>query len=158
MATPLPRRKHPRLAADVYADPANACSVTVTTLGRRLLFAENDLAGTLCSLLLERARAAEVKLYAYCLMPDHMHLLLSPSRSTSIPRFLQDFKSRSTRVAWSLGIAGRIWQSSFYDHFLRAEEDLQVAAQYILNNPVRASLVEDWRHYRYSGSNVYDLR
>jgi len=44
----------------------------------------------------------------------------------------------------------RLWQRGFYDHALRKEEDVQKVAEYIVNNPVRMGLVEDWRNYRFS--------
>lgn len=138
---------------------ANQACSTVATFDRRPVFANHDLAGAIRALLLERGpEATGVRLYAGGLMPDHLHLLLSPSEALSIIRLLQDSKSRSTRVAWGFGLVGRIWQSSFYDHFLRTDEDIQVAVQYILNNPVRASLVEAWRDYPFCGSNVFAVR
>ncbi|MCC7210600.1 MAG: hypothetical protein IT451_02000 [Candidatus Brocadia sp.] len=52
---------------------------------------------------------------------------------------------------------GKFWQTSFYDHFLRKEEDVRDTVMYVLNNPVRKGLVAEWREYPYSGSFVYDV-
>ena len=52
---------------------------------------------------------------------------------------------------------GKFWQTSFYDHFLRKEEDVRDVVMYVLHNPVRKGLVSEWREYPYSGSLVYEL-
>ncbi len=107
--------------------------------------------------VVEQARSSGVSLYAYCLMPDHLHLLASPSGGTSLVSFVQAIKSKSTRLAWQHGYSGVIWQQRFYDHFLRQDEDIRQAATYILNNPVRKGIVGDRRDYPYCGSLVYEL-
>ncbi len=91
-------------------------------------------------------------------MPDHIHLLISPSPQVSLVDFVRAFKGRSTRLAWQYGYPGKIWQRSFYDHFLRKEEDVHRVVDYILNNPVRQGIVDDWQEYPFSGSLVYNLR
>jgi hypothetical protein len=88
-------------------------------------------------------------------MPDHLHLLINPSQETSIVDFVRDFKGRSTRLAWQHGHRGKIWQARFYDHFLRKDEDIETVVHYILNNPVRAEIVSDWRAYPFCGSRWY---
>ncbi|MDZ7623878.1 MAG: hypothetical protein U5J96_05445 [Ignavibacteriaceae bacterium] len=49
------------------------------------------------------------------------------------------------------------WQKDYYDHILRKEEDLETLIKYILNNPVRIGLVENWKLYKFKGSTVYNL-
>ena len=90
-------------------------------------------------------------------MPDHVHLLMSPSSTASIVDFVRDFKSRSTRLAWQYGYKGAIWQTSYHDRFLRKDDDVQVAVEYILNNPVRRGIVAEWRQYPFCGSLVCEL-
>jgi hypothetical protein len=64
---------------------------------------------------------------------------------------MNGFKSLSTRICWNHKIKGRVWQSSFYDHILRKDEDIFSVAEYILNNPVRRGMVAYWRDYKYCG-------
>ncbi len=52
----------------------------------------------------------------------------------------------------------KVWQRSFFDHALRDEESLEAVARYIVSNPVRAGLVEDWRDYPFVGSMTLVLR
>ena len=49
------------------------------------------------------------------------------------------------------------WQKDYYDHVLRKEDNLDIHIKYILNNPVRAGLVEYWKQYPYKGSTIYEL-
>ena len=91
-------------------------------------------------------------IYVYCLMPDHLHLLISPLESgVNISKFVGSFKSKTTRIAWEYGLRGKVWQGRFYDHIIRKTESLQKAGEYILNNPVRKGLVAKLEDYPFSG-------
>jgi len=90
-------------------------------------------------------------------MPDHVHLLMSPSETCSVVTFVGQFKNLVLRSSWKHGVVGSFWQPGFWDHFLRADEDLKVAVEYVLANPVRAGLVEDSSLYPYSGSFEFDV-
>lgn len=147
--------KRIRLAAHAYAVEGAICSVTIGLRDRAPRFADARFAAAAVEVLGERAAQMGVQVFAYCFMPDHVHLLLAPSVRCDVITFVGQFKNLAQRRFWELGGRGTIWQKSFWDHFLRAEEDLVVAVEYILNNPVRAGLVEHWRDYRFAGSMVF---
>ena len=91
------------------------------------------------------------ELYAYCLMPDHLHFLAAPvADGASVLGFAHRFKSVSTRVAWQHHVRGRLWQPRFYDHVVRDTESLSAICDYILDNPLRAGLVASREQYRWS--------
>jgi putative transposase len=146
-----PRRVRPRLTAELYADPTAICSLTICTLNRAPLFADHGLAGICRDVLAERAGECRVALLAYCIMPDHVHILASPT-ATSLIEFVRQVKSVSTRALWHKGVAGRIWQARFYDHFLRRDEDVETVRRYILANPMRKGLVATADEYPFSGA------
>jgi len=125
------------------------------TYERHPLFADPTLAEEMMALLLEGARHAGATLYAYCVMPDHMHLLVAPRVGEDVSGFVRRFKGRATRLHRRLGGEGRLWQRGFYDHILRKEEDVRRIARYILGNPVRKGLVQSIVEYPYSGSLVF---
>jgi putative transposase len=154
--TPYPRRKHIRIDHDADAEPTAICALTMVTLDRQPVFRDFDLTAACVDLLAERAATSNVTVHAYCFMPDHLHLLLTPDGQMSVIDFLRAFKSLSTRLAGHHGRDGKLWQESFYDHFLRKDEDLQRHIEYILNNPVRQAIVSDWREYPFSGALSYD--
>jgi putative transposase len=149
-----PQRKRIRIQHGAYTDPTVICSITAVTADRQPFFQDFDLTAACVDLLLDCAEARTVPLHGYCFMPDHLHLLLSGSSSTSVFAFVGEVKSRSTRLAWQHGRVGKLWQARFYDHFLRADEDVGHVAEYILNNPVRKGIVDDWRDYPFSSSTV----
>ena len=94
-------------------------------------------------------------LYAYCFMPDHVHLLLFPEGVQDVVSFIQSYKSKTTRIYWKTGKKGRLWQHGFYDRILRQEENIKQVARYILDNPVRKGLIDDVHEYPFSGSLVF---
>lgn len=94
-----------------------------------------------------------VDVFAYCVMPDHLHLLIRPSPTTSVNTFVGQVKNLGQRAAWSLGVRGAFWQRSFWDHYLRPSEDPYAVIDYIVNNPVRRGLVREWRDYPYAGDH-----
>jgi len=87
------------------------------------------------------------RLYGYALMPDHLHVLLSPAESTVPLRdWLRDFKSFTTNQHLKrLGMP--LWQRSASDHVCRTAETAEVVLAYIVDNPVRAGLVERWQDW-----------
>jgi len=131
--------------------------VTIGTYKRQPFLTSSELVAALREELASLAALAGVQVYAYCFMPDHLHLLLVLSGKMDLVEFVRRFKGRSTRIFWQHGGKGKLWQRGFYDHILRQEEDLREVARYILGNAVRAGLVQDFRAYQGSGSFVFRL-
>ena len=139
-----PRRwKRIRLGPALYAKAGAICSVTVTTLHRRPVFADGPVARSAVDVLRAHAEQTGVPIYVYCIMPDHRHVVRGPSPSCDSITFIGQFKNLAQRAAWRLGVTGRVWQQGFFDHFLRIEEDLREVVRYVQGNPVRAGLVGD---------------
>ena len=152
----FPRRRCIRLERSVYANPNAIFSVTICVKHRSPLFQEKAVTERYLASLRELATFKRVLIYSYCFMPDHLHLLLSPSQACDLVEFVRLFKGRTGRMAQEQGWRGAIWQRGFYDHALRREEDVRTVARYIVENPVREALVDDWRQYPFSGSFVWD--
>lgn len=76
----------------------------------------------------------------YVIMPNHIHLIIIQNKSgsmwsstpTNIPDIIRSFK---TLVTKELGFS--VWQTSYYDHIIRDEEDYLIKAQYIDDNPAK---------------------
>lgn len=128
------------------------CSVTIAVKGRQPVFSDPAVASAAIVALRSLAEARRVRIFAFCVMPDHVHLVVAPSESCSVITFVGEFKNLALRSSWKHGVDGSFWQQGFWDHFLRADEQLQAAVEYVLANPVRAGLVEDKRLYPYAGS------
>ena len=121
------------------------------------VFASPAVAAAAGNVRRRHAAVADVPVDAWCVMPDHVHLILGAAPSCDIVTFVGQFKNLAPREAWRLGVKGAFWQTSFWDHFLRGDERLAHAIEYVLNNPVRSGLVERWCDYRFSGSIVFEL-
>jgi REP element-mobilizing transposase RayT len=116
--------------------------ITLCTKGKAEYFKNNSLCEEVIGCLIQEKREHGFSIYAYCLMPNHLHMLLSPNQSgKSVSRFIGSVKSQTTRIAWKQDLKEKLWQGSFYDHVLRKDEDVRQTAEYILNNPVRKGLV-----------------
>ncbi len=81
-------------------------------------------------------------------MPDHVHLIVMPSEDASLPQILRRIKSASAyRINRILPRAGSLWQRESFDRIVRGGENLDVKREYILDNPVRAGLVDRVEDY-----------
>lgn len=101
-------------------------------------------------------------LIAYCIMPNHVHLLIEnhikemaghrgKSARYPVTETLRLLKGSTSRYCNQvLGRSGQFWHDESYDHFVRSEEELERIIQYILNNPVKAGLVKEWKDWKYT--------
>jgi putative transposase len=144
-----PERKTIRLPKDVYSGN-NVFSVVMATADRYPWFGlYRKLADAAVQLLIDLALERDATLYAWCIMPDHVHLLL---QDNDLVGFVRLFKGMLTTKSRALEPTRPLWQRSFYDHALRTEESLETVALYIWQNPVRAGIVEHASCYAWSGS------
>jgi putative transposase len=97
------------------------------------------------------------QLHAYVLMTNHVHLLLTPVRATSVPRLIISVGRRYVQyVNNACGRTGTLWDSRYKSSLVHAETYLLVCQRYIELNPVRAGMVSDPADYRWSsfGANA----
>ncbi len=96
--------------------------------------------------------AKDIKLICYTIMPNHVHLLFHTlEQSLTVDRIMHSIKGFSALEANKiLSREGKFWQAESYDHLVRDEDELYRIISYILLNPVKAKLVEDWRDWKYS--------
>jgi len=125
--------------------------VTICTENKRNLFNSEESARIVINELLKTAKDLGFRILCYCLMPDHIHVIVSPGESTfPLSKFLNIFKGRSTRVFKDKEKLRRIWQRSAFDHIIRTEENLKAVIEYMMNNPVRKGILEKADEYPYS--------
>jgi len=150
----LPKRKPTRIADYDYSTPG-AYFITVCTANREKLF-WSDRRGELCSPtnvpLSDIGRIVDneiqkigsiydsIKVDKYCIMPDHIHFIISINAdengrtqfTPTISRVMKQFKGSITKQ-----VGKPIWQKSFYDHGIRNQQDYDEIWQYIENNPLK---------------------
>lgn len=92
-----------------------------------------------------------VRVYAYCLMTNHVHLLLAPSDYKGIGQLMKRLAGRQTRYRNKLeNRRGTLWEGRYKSSVVDAEEYLMACVRYIELNPVRAKLVNDPGDYPWS--------
>jgi putative transposase len=95
--------------------------------------------------------------YAYCFMPDHLHLIVTGENDSSeLPGMVRAFKSLAAGAVRKIGMFD-LWQKGYYDHVLRTGESMDSAAWYVFMNPVRAGLVGQVKEWGLSGSSAFEL-
>ncbi|HDP90109.1 MAG TPA: transposase [Thioalkalivibrio sp.] len=144
------RRGHQRdLRKGRFSEPGRLYHVISATRERAPLFAElaSGRAVVHCLMHLEDAEACHT--LAYVVMPDHIHWLLELRQFMTLPRLVQNFKINSARLVNQVRGASEVpvWQSGYFDHALRHEDDVRQIARYIVANPLRAGLVGSIREY-----------
>jgi len=145
----LKQRKNIRLPRKAYSNQNQIFSITICASDRRSLFRNRKWAAVIMDTLKTGPFGENVNCFAYCLMPDHLHLQVSPIYGNLIDQ-ISRWKSYTTNLLQKSGLKGPCWQRSFYDHALRKDEDIITVAQYIVNNPVRSKIVENWIDYPFS--------
>lgn len=93
---------------------------------------------------------------AFCIMPNHVHLVYTPlpkadgayHAMSAIMHSLKRYTARQANL--SLGREGDFWQHENYDHAMRDEAEWRRIITYVLNNPVKAGLVRHWEEWPWS--------
>jgi putative transposase len=130
-----------RPAREKYRNAEAAYFVSTQTAGRKPFFRHERWARLLMTTLAHYAEK-DFLLHAYVIMPDHLHLLITPPES--VERAVQLIKGGfSFRAKRELEWKFDVWQQGFTDHRIRDEEDWNRYLDYIRNNPIEARLVED---------------
>jgi len=153
----LKRPHRPRLASECYKG-FGRYFITICTEGKKHALTSPAVIKPILMVMYDYALGTGFRITAYCVMPDHMHLLLEATRETSdLEKFVKIFKQK-TSFQRRRKSGGVLWQKGYYDHVLRNDEDTAEVARYILNNPVRKGMVDDFALYPWIGSEIFDVR
>jgi len=129
--------------------------VTICTDRRRKDFIDQAAATWLCSQILQFFEPRQFAVIAFCVMPDHLHLLLEGlTEDADLPAVMHNWKLR-TGFAWKQRTGERLWHQGFYDYVLRDDDSVPGLVKYIISNPIRAGLTDDINQYPYAGSSRY---
>jgi putative transposase len=140
-----PTREHATNTGHTYM-------ITSATWGRRILFSKDAWARLLIDTLYHY-RGSAYLLHEFVVMPDHIHVLLTPK--TSLEKAVQFIKGGvSYRVKKELGSNMEVWQKGFSDHRIRDAQDYGRHVLYIRENPVRENLCQRTEEFQYSSAHV----
>jgi REP element-mobilizing transposase RayT len=150
--TSVPVRRRPvRWEGVDYAAAGCVCFVTYNLKETDTLLVD-EVGGTAWRALLDQRDREGFTLHAACLMPDHVHVLVSPTgQGESVSDIVRGIKLSQFHAVKAGHNRYLRWQPSFYDHILRGwhkdRDEFETIAWYIRQNPVRAELVTTWEEY-----------
>lgn len=106
-------------------------------------------------LLNRYAKPAGIDFWAYCLMDNHVHLIVIPKNKKSLAIGLGKVHIRYTRmINFRQGWRGHLWEDRFKSYLL-SERHLYAAIRYVERNPVRAKIVRQAQDYPWSSARVH---
>jgi putative transposase len=129
--------------------PPGTYFVTFSTWQRRRLFVIEPYVRLFLKILYGYRRQGKFLVHAFVLMPEHVHLLLTPANDVTLERAIQLIKGGYSHAFGLEFRGGEVWQRGFTDHRVRDAEDFQAHREYIHQNPVKRRLVETALEYRY---------
>jgi putative transposase len=130
--------------------------VTFSTAGRRSLFQSEQFATLLLSVLANNRQKHRFQLHEFVIMPDHVHLLITPAPEVSLEKAVQFIKGGfSFRAKRDLGSAMEIWHTRFNEHRIQDTEDYSRNRGYIRRNPLKAGLGDQYEYL--SGNRSVEL-
>jgi len=120
----------------------------------RTFFGDGDYA-LYRDLIADAARKAGSEIWAYCLMPNHVHMIIVPSTQDGLRRTFADAHRRYTgHINARLKVTGHLWQGRF-GSVVMDEEHLYHAVRYVSLNPVRAGLVRHAAEWEWSSARAH---
>jgi REP element-mobilizing transposase RayT len=146
----------PRIPGFNYRGPYRYF-LTFCTFERRETFRDPAVVALVLTQFRRTARASAFAILAYCVMRDHVHLLVEgKTANADLPGFVRRMK-QSSGQAYSRRAKQPLWQEGYYDRVLRPADDAKTVARYIVSNPIRAGLVRMPSEYPHIGSDVWSL-
>jgi putative transposase len=137
----------PRLAIE------NACYFVTSVVRNRAPVLQGQWAHLFRETLYDCRERYDFALLGYCIMPDHFHALLAPSKRNTISQVMRYIKGRFARLLnCRQGSDGPVWQEGFYETMVLDEAELLEKLDYMWSNPVRKGLASSPEEYEHSSA------
>jgi putative transposase len=161
-----------------FYDPSGIYFVTITTVGWVDLFTRSELKHVVIDSLRHCQNAKGLVIHAWCLMPSHLHLIISSENNLS--DILRDFKKftskelittikriNESRKGWILDLFSevadhlkrvknyKVWQDGNHPEILTSAKFIRQKLNYLHNNPVKDEIVDEPEDYRFSSARDY---
>ncbi len=146
MAYPKPRASNLRKGR--HSQPGCYYFLTASVAGRRRIFTNKDRAIVVLDAIRWLHATDRFIVDAAVIMPDHLHLVGQLGEST-LAKVMHTLKSYSANCLTLAGVEAPVWQKGYHDHGLRDDEDYRVRVQYVVQNPLRAGLVQRLEDFPY---------
>ena len=138
----------------------NRYFLTICANDRVPVFLDVEFGRSIVLLFLQRAVIFRFEIIVYCVMPDHMHLLVHGASDDALLRKFIERCKQLTGYDWKHNRrhSRTLWQEGYFDRILRDNDPDEGVINYIVQNPVRGGLVEDARDYALTGSPKYTMQ
>jgi REP element-mobilizing transposase RayT len=134
LAKPPEERNYSKEVEEYLDRGAGSCCLSIAS------------AATIVASALRKFDGNRYRLLAWCVMPNHVHVIFQPFAGHALARILHSWKSFTAKeIKRESNRGGAVWQKEYYDHLLRDGDQLTRAVRYIAENPARAGL-SDWPH------------
>ncbi len=144
----MPRRTRVAAGSGVY-------HIMMRGIEKKDIFIDDEDKQKILNTIIQKRKLEGFKLYAYCVMDNHLHLIMKEERETvsqSIKRigtsYANYFNRKYNRV-------GHLFQDRFKSEPIRTDSQLLTAVRYIHRNPVKANIVRHVQDYRWSSYSIY---
>jgi len=128
--------------------------ITAKSWAGRSIFQSERSASLLIETLLDYREKGKYELHEFVVMPDHIHLLLTPSPDLTLERVMQFIKGGySHRAGQELGPSLGVWARGYVDHRIRDLQDYESHRDYIHQNPLWRGLASSPEKFAYSSAN-----
>jgi putative transposase len=127
--------------------------LTFVTAQRRRLFQVTNTADMMREHLQQQRRKNRLELYAFVIMPDHVHMLLTAAHNVSLEKAAQYIKGG---FSFLLGSKLDVWERGYNETQVKTPDQFQAFQSYIEENPARARLVSATADYLHSSSTQRD--
>ena len=125
---------------------------------RQKVFFAIDTRKKYLALVKEYALQWDASVLAYCLMTNHIHILIKPHQDDSLAKMMQGVSQGYAKyINRRYKRTGRLWESRYYSCVVDEESYLWPVARYIEKNPKRAGLVKQEEDYPYSSARSHVL-
>ena len=139
-----------------YFEPGAVYFVTNVTYKRKVLFTEEKAINLLLLTIEYLKLSLDYKIFAFCILPEHIHFIIQPFGKYSLSYIMQMVKGNfSRRFNKMHDSTGHIWQRRFYDEGIRDDGMLISKIEYIHNNPLKHGVVVDIDKFKHSSYQHY---
>ncbi len=146
----------PRIARIIA--PGYPHHITQRGNNRALVFFDDEDRQTYLTLLAAYAEKHALQIWAYCLMPNHVHILAVPEKTDSLARGIGLTNQVYTQyLNRKHAQGGRLWQNRFFSCIVEKDKHLWAVARYIEHNPIKAGLAQRPQDYLWSSARTHIL-
>jgi putative transposase len=129
--------------------------LTFCTFERRVIFVAEEPVQIVHEQVLRACNEEGLLIYVHCYMPDHVHFVIAGQRSDADMKGFVDRAKQYAGFYFKRAAKQRLWQRYGHERVLRDEEERRAFIRYVIQNPVRAGLVESPLDYPFWGSSKW---